>query len=127
MLPVLLNTALASPPQASAFVSADGQYSLILRSDVSWLEAEISVSGDGAEDLGPTTAGTEIRIDGTLSGPGVIWVNLYAAIDDNTGVNWVFSVDPEVVPARSPRLTRTSRRTLRFSPLKRCPLKRRKG
>ncbi|MFT5683695.1 MAG: hypothetical protein ACI8RZ_004627 [Myxococcota bacterium] len=122
MLPVLLNLAVAAPPQASAIVSSDGQYSLILRSDVSWEEAEISISGDGAEDLGPIEAGAEVRIDGTVSGTGVIWVNLNAAIDDDTGINWVFSVDPEVVPARSPKLDRMSRRTLRW-----CPLKRRKG
>lgn len=122
MLPILLNLAHATPPEASAFVSSDGQYSLILRPDVSWEAAEISISGDGAEDLGPIEAGAEVRIDGSLSGPGTIWVNLNAAIDEDTGINWVFSVDPEVVPARSPRLDRVSRRTLRW-----CPLKRRKG
>ena len=122
MLPLLLNLAHAAPPQASAYISADGQYSLILRSDIGWQEAEIAISGDGAEDLGAVEAGAKVRIDGFLDGPGTIWVNVSAAIDETTGVNWVFSVDPQVVPARSPRLDRLSRRPLRW-----CLFKRRKG
>ena len=122
MLILLLNLAHATPPQASAFISADGQYSLILRSDIGWQEAEIAISGDGAEDVGAVEAGDKVRIDGMLDGPGTIWVNVHAAIDETTGVNWVFSVDPQVVPARSPRLDRLSRRPLRW-----LLFKRRKG
>lgn len=122
MLTLLLNLAHATPPQASAFISADGQYSLILRSDIGWEEAEIAISGGGAEDVGALEAGEKVRIDGVLDGPGVIWVNVNAAIDETTGMNWVFSVDPQVVPARSPRLDRLARRPLRW-----CLFKRRKG
>ncbi|MDG1479695.1 MAG: hypothetical protein P8R54_08890 [Myxococcota bacterium] len=122
MLPILFSLAHAAPPEASAFVSSDGQYSLILRPDVAWEAAEISISGDGAEDLGSIEAGAEVRIDGNLSGPGTIWVNLNAAIDDDTGINWVFSVEPEVVPVRSPHLARYARRSLRW-----CLFKRRQG
>jgi hypothetical protein len=119
MLTLLLNLAHATPPQVSAFISTDGQYSLILRSEIGWQEAEIAIAGDGAEDVGALEAGSKVRIDGFLDGPGVIWVNVSAAIDETTGMNWVFSVEPQVVPARSPRLDRLSRRPLRWFLFKR--------
>ena len=122
MIALLFSLAHAAPPEASAIISADGQYALILQPPQGWQEAEIAISGDGASDVGPAEAGTEVRIEGYLDKPGVIWVNVQAALDDNTGVNWVFSVDPEIVPASSPKMERMSRRTLRW-----CPFKRRKG
>lgn len=126
MLSVLLSLAHATPPQATAIISSDGTYSIILETPVSWEAAEISVAGDGAEDYGPVQVGEELRIEGALERPGTLWINIQAAVretaDETTGIHWVFSVDPEVVPASSPRMERLSRRSLRW-----CPLRRRKG
>ena len=122
MLSFLLPLAYAAPPQATAIISSDGAYSIILQTPVGWEAAEISIAGDGSEDYGPVEMGQELRIEGTLERPGTLWINIQAAVDETTGVHWVFSVDPQVIPARSPRMERLARRSLRW-----CPFRRRKG
>ena len=116
MVPLLLLTslALAAPPTATATIAPDGAYTLILHPPVSWSEAEVSVAGAHAVDLGPADVGEPVQLEGSLSTPGVLWVTLQATTAESEGTTWVFAVDPEFIPMASPELRRLSRRELRW-------------
>ena len=106
----LLSLGLASPPRAEAFISSDGDYTLLIYPESPWTEAEISVAGDYAIDVGPPQK--VVRFEGTLEKVGPLWVTISAVQDDGTGIMWTFPVDPEVIPMESPRMKRLARRSI---------------
>lgn len=102
-----------TPPRAEAVISADGVYRLIVHPEQPWQAAEIAIAGSHSEDVGQTPSGQTITLTGRLSAPGVIWLNITAALDAHRGVNWVFSVEPEIVPVAPPEMRRIRRRSLK--------------
>lgn len=108
---VWISTALAAAPAPSveAMVSPDGAYVLRLSPAQSWVAAEVSVSGGVSADVGAHEAGSSFSVEGALSAPGTMWITVNAALNDAHGVSWVFSVEPQVVPMRSPRMERLRR------------------
>lgn len=98
--------AAAPAPEAEAMISPDGAFVLRLSPAQSWTSAEVSVVGATGEDVGAREAGAAFSVEGDLETPGTLWVTVNAALGDAHGVSWVFSVDPQVVPMKSPRMTR---------------------
>lgn len=109
----LVATALAGQPGASATLSADGQYTLLLQPDKAWSQAEVTVSGDGTTDLGPNGQDQSVRIDGYTSAQGPLWVTVQAVTEREVGLTWMFSVDPESIPVARPVLEVGQRKSKR--------------
>lgn len=98
--------AAAPAPSVEALMSPDGDYVLEVRPSQQWHAAEVSVRGGGAENVGAQAQDAVLLVEGSVSSPGLMWVTVNAALDDDHGASWVFGVEPQVVPINSPRLTR---------------------
>jgi len=101
-----LALAAAPAPSVEALVTPDGAYVLRVSPEQAWLSAEVSVAGAAASDVGPQGVGAELVVEGDLPQPGTMWITVSAALSDSHGVSWVFSVEPQVVPMKSPRMRR---------------------
>ncbi len=91
----------AAPPLAHVTLAPDGTYDLLLQPPRGWEQAEITVSGDGAHDIGAVDADEPLYLSGVTSGRGEIWVVVQAVDSDEHGITWMFGVDPELVPLGS--------------------------
>ena len=94
---------LAAPPRAAATLDTSGRYTVTLNPDQAWLSAEISVAGGDTVELGPTASAAVLELEGTTSATGPLWVVVRAAVQDQTGVTWTFSLDPQLLPDPPPR------------------------
>ena len=97
-------TAQASPPSAAATLDPSGAYTLVLNVQQAWLSAEISVAGGETVELGATPVGAVLELEGSTTATGPLWIVVRAAIGDEDGVTWTFSVDPQLLPAPQPAL-----------------------
>ena len=91
-----------TPLEASATLAADGTFTLLLLPDQPWKAAELTISGDGSHDLGPSDGTAPVEIAGVRDGLGPLWVELVVVTADDHGVSWSFEVQPELVPVRAP-------------------------
>lgn len=98
-----LSVALAAPPRAAATLDTAGRYTVTLNPDQAWLSAEISVAGGETVELGPTASAAVLELEGTTSATGPLWLVVRAAVEDQTGVTWTFSLDPQLIPDPPPR------------------------
>lgn len=92
----------AAPPLAQATLAPDGSYDLLVQPPRGWQEAEITVSGDGAHDVGAVGLDERLRLAGVTESRGRLEVMVQAVDEDDRGITWVFTVDPELVPLASP-------------------------
>ncbi len=90
------------PHEATATISADGQYTLILLPELAWSAAELSVEGAGSMELGPAADGGRVEVSGVLDRTGTLVVELMAVTPDAQGVSWSFEVEPELLPVAPP-------------------------
>lgn len=111
--------AAAPAPEVEAMVSTDGAYVVRLSPAQPWLAAEVTVSGAVSEDVGAQEAGGAFSVEGDLPEPGTMWITVSAALSDTHGASWVFSVEPQVVPMQSPKMTRMA---VRSGKKRRCRL-----
>lgn len=102
-------------PDVWAMRSPDGAWTLVLRPAGGWSAAEITVPGGTAVDLGPARGGERLTLRGEGAPDGPLTVRVLAAVDDSTGIEWRFAVDPVSVPIGSPKLERAPRRRGLFS------------
>lgn len=91
-----------TPLEASATLSADGAFTLLLLPGTPWKAAELTVSGDGSHDLGPSDGTAPVEVAGVREGLGPIRVELVAVTPDDHGVSWSFEVQPELLPVQAP-------------------------
>ncbi len=98
-----LSEAQAAPPRAAATLDTSGRYTVTLNPEQAWLSAEISVAGGETVELGPTAPAAVLELEGTTSATGPLWLVVRAAVEDQTGVTWTFSLDPQLIPDPPPR------------------------
>ena len=92
-------------PQVDATLSPDGHFTLVLRADVAWSQAEVVVGDAPSVMLGPSDAGHPVHVEGVTDSRGSLDVSLLAVDAGSRGIQWIFSVDPVEVPAAAPPLT----------------------
>lgn len=90
------------PLEATATMGTDGRYTLRLLPGMAWTAAEVSVSGGGSQDLGPSDGSAPVEVRGIRDGVGALKVELLAQTPDRRGVSWSFEVQPVVLPATRP-------------------------
>lgn len=93
----------AAPPLAQATLAPDGSYDLLVQPPRGWQEAEITVSGDMSHDVGAVGLDEPFRLAGVTSSRGTLDVVVQAVDEEDRGITWLFSVEPELVPLASPR------------------------
>jgi len=91
-----------TPLEASATLASDGSFTLLLRPDQAWSQAELTVGGDGFHDLGPSDGTAPVQVAGVVDGVGPLWVELAAVTPQQHGVSWSFQVQPELLPVAAP-------------------------
>jgi hypothetical protein len=127
---LLPNLTMASPiksapgpdeaPHATASMATNGEFSLELVPAVDWESAEISVAGADAVEVGAHRRGQPLLVEGTTALAAPLRVTVRAALSQEHGVTWVFTVDPDLVlPMRGPRFKKVAaRRRGRFGQAK---------
>lgn len=91
-----------TPLEASATLASDGSFTLLLRPDQAWSQAELTVGGDGFHDLGPADGTAPIEVAGVVDELGPLRVELAAVTPQQHGVSWSFQVQPELLPVAAP-------------------------
>ena len=104
--PIALPGEGAAPPVAQATLAPDGQYDLVLQPPRGWEEAEITVGGGEAHDVGAVDLDEPLRLEGVTSAKGELSVTVQAVDGSDHGITWIFTVVPELVPLGSPRSER---------------------
>jgi len=90
------------PHEASATISADGSFTLVLLPERPWTAAEVSVRGAQSIDLGATDGSAPIEVSGVVDAVGTLSIELWVVTPEAHGVAWTFSVDPELLPIEPP-------------------------
>lgn len=97
------DTARAAPPRGAATLDTAGRYTVTLNPEQAWIAAEISVAGGETVEVGPTASAAVLELEGTTTATGPLWLVVRAAVEEQTGVTWTFSLDPQLIPDPPPR------------------------
>lgn len=88
-----------------ATLTTDGRYVLELAPAQRWSSAEISVTGAASQDVGPAGPEQPMRIEGWTHAVGTLTISVMAVDAEGRGTTWLFTVDPEVLPATIPDMS----------------------
>ena len=108
----------AVPFDATATISPDGRWTLVLIPGESWSAAELTVRGAGSFDLGAQDGTRPIEVSGLLDGAGTLYVDLSLVTGASRGVSWSFPVEPELLPTAPPESARSADRRRGFWPFR---------